>query len=163
MEFREALPDDAHAIQRVARHSWHEAYDSIIGKEAVEEKIEEWYNRDTLQDSIEREKTVMFVAVADDVVGFAQGGPSEDGPADASLWRIYVLPAYWGEEIGTTLLNRICSALKARGHNAIWAAVMAENDVGRAFYAKHGFESHERRTVELAGQKVTEVIVRKEL
>jgi len=163
MEFREAVPDDAEAIQRVARHSWHEAYDNIIGKEAVEEKIDEWYNINELQDSIEREENPTFVAIADDVVGFAQGGPSEDGPADAGLWKIYVLPAYWGEEIGTTLLNRICSALKARGYNAIWAAVMAENDVGRAFYAKHGFESHERRSVELAGQTVTDIMLIRKL
>lgn len=98
MDFRRANPGDAAAVRRVARRSWHEAYDEIIGEEAVVEKIDEWYDVHALEESVARGDCPMFVAVEDDVIVFAQGGPSEDGPADASLWRIYLLPAYWGEQ-----------------------------------------------------------------
>ena len=36
---------------------------------------------------------------------------------------------------------------------------MAENDIARSFYDKHGFEIHEERTVELAGQEVNDVVL----
>lgn len=163
MKFREAIPEDAEAVQRVARQSWHEAYDGIIGEEAVEEKINEWYDIHALEESIEHEDSPMLVAADNDIIGFAQGGPSEDGPADVCLWRIYALPAYWGDGVGTTLLNKLCSILRLEGHDSIWLSVMAENSVGRAFYAKHGFETHEKQTIELAGQEVTDMILIRDL
>jgi len=163
MDIREAIPDDAPAVRRVARRSWHETYDEIIGEEAVDEMIDEWYDVGALKKSIERPENPMFVAISADLVGFVQGGPSEDGPADAVLSRIYIAPANWGDGVGTTLLERLCTALRTDGHDSVWLSVIAHNDVGRAFYAKHAFEMHERRTAELAGQDVTELILVKDL
>ena len=163
MDIREAIPDDAPAVRRVARRSWHETYDEIIGEEAVDEMIDEWFDVGTLKKSIERPENPMFVAISADLVGFVQGGPSEDGPADAVLSRIYISPANWGDGVGTTLLERLCTALRTDGHDSVWLSVMADNDVGRAFYAKHAFEIHERRIAELAGQDVTELILVKDL
>jgi hypothetical protein len=58
-----------------------------------------WYDRESLLESIGRDDGSMFHAVDDEqVVGFAQGGSSDDGPADAVVGRIYVLPEYWGRE-----------------------------------------------------------------
>lgn len=163
MKIREATPEDAAPIRQVARRSWHETYDDIIGEEAVEVKIDEWYDVADLKASIERDDSPMFVAVDTDVVGFVQGGPSEDGPGDAGLWRIYVSPSYWGAGIGTRLLNELCTALRSAGHDSVWLSVMKENDIGRAFYSKHGFETQDRRTAKLAGQEIRELILVKEL
>lgn len=163
MEFREADPGDAPAIRRVARRSWHEAYDEIIGAQAVEEKIDEWYGVPTLEESIERADSPMIVAVEEDVIGFAQGGPSDGGPASASLWRIYLLPEFWGDGLGGTLLELVFDELRADGHDDVWLSVMADNSVGRAFYQKHGFEIQERQTTELAGQEITDLVLRREL
>jgi len=163
MEFREARANDAAAVRRVARRSWHETYDEVIGEEAVEEMIDEWYDVHALEESIAREDSPMFVAVNDDVIGFAQGVPSEHGPASANLPRIYVSPSYWGDGIGTTLLDRVLDELRAAGYDDIWLSVMADNSVGRAFYEKHGFEIHERRTTELVGQEIVELILVRDL
>ena len=129
----------------------------------MEEKIDEWYGVHALEESIEREDSPMFVAVDDDLIGFAQAGPSEGGPASASLWRIYLLPAYWGAGIGTALLERVFDELRAAGHDEVWLSVMADNSVGRAFYEKHGFEIHDRQTTELAGQEITDLVLRRDL
>ena len=40
---------------------------------------------------------------------------------------------------------------------------LAGNEVGRAFYDKHGFEVHEERTIELAGEKVDDVVLVRDL
>ncbi|ELY56836.1 N-acetyltransferase GCN5 [Natronococcus amylolyticus DSM 10524] len=71
MEIRTAVAEDAGAVQRVARRAWHEAHGEIIGEEAVEALLEKWYSKIQLPDAIEREDAPMFVAIDDDVVGFA--------------------------------------------------------------------------------------------
>lgn len=163
-EFRTAVPEDVEAVQRVARPSWHAAHDHIIGANAVDELLDRWYDRDRLEESIVHEDTLMFLAIDDgEVIGFAQGGPAEKGPADATVGAIYVLPEYWSEGVGTELLDRLFDGFRSNGLHSVWLAVMTDNDVGRSFYDKHGFETHQERTVELVGQEVDDVILVRDL
>ena len=164
VEFREAVDRDAESVQRVARKSWHAAHDHIIGEAAVEELLDRWYGHDELEERIDREDAPMFLAIADgEIVGFVQGGPSDDGPADAVVGSIYVRPGYWDEGVGTELLNRLFDTLRADSRDSVWLSVMADNDVGRSFYDKHGFEVHEERTVELAGRDVDDMVLVRDL
>ncbi|WP_227379049.1 GNAT family N-acetyltransferase [Haladaptatus halobius] len=126
--------------------------------------LDMWYDRESLVESLGRDDGSMFLAVDDEqAVGFAQGGSSDDDPADAVVGRIYVLPEYWGEGVGTGLLNRLFDSLRATGHESVWLAVLADNDVGRSFYDKHGFDVHEERMVELAGEEVDDVVLVRDL
>ncbi|PSP81088.1 GNAT family N-acetyltransferase [Halobacteriales archaeon QS_1_68_20] len=160
MTLRTATPDDAPAVQRVARASWHAAHDQVLGADAVDDLIDQWYDVAGLRESIERDDRPMFVAVADgDLVGFASGGPTEGGPADAVVSRIYVHPDRWGEGHGTALLERLFEALREADSESVWLAVLADNEVGRSFYEARGFAVHEERTVELADQEVEDVVM----
>jgi ribosomal protein S18 acetylase RimI-like enzyme len=160
MDFREATLDDIDSIQRVARASWHKAHGPILGENAVEKLLNRWYSRDRLKEPIRREDATMFVAIDDnDVVGFTQGGPTEDGPADAAVSAIYVLPKRWGEGLGTELLDQLFDIFRTDDCESVWLTVMADNDVGRSFYDRHSFDVHEERTVELAGQEVDDVVL----
>lgn len=163
MHVREAMPEDASAVRRVATASWHEAHDHVLGSESVDELLDRWYAVDDLRDSIAESTPPMFVADDGDVVGFAQGSATEDGPADAAVGRIYVHPDRWGEGYGSQLLARLFDALRAEGHEDVWLAVLADNDVGRSFYDDHGFAVHEERSVELAGQSVEDVVLARDL
>lgn len=163
MEFREATPADAVAVQRVARAAWHAAHAPIIGGDAVEEILAEWYNREDLEAAIERDDTTMLLAVEEEVIGFADGGPSEEGPTDAVVWRLYVHPEQWGNGAGTELLGRLFDDLRARGCDSVWLAVMAENDVARGFYEKHDFEAYQARTIEHAGHEVKDRVLVRDL
>jgi ribosomal protein S18 acetylase RimI-like enzyme len=162
MHVREATPADAPAVRRVAAASWHAAHDDVLGSESVDELLDRWYAVDDLRDSIAESTPPMFVA-GDDVVGFAQGAATDDGPADAAVGRIYVNPDRWGEGHGSALLARLFDAFRTEGHDDVWLAVLADNEVGRSFYDDHGFEVHEARTVELAGQSVEDVVLVREL
>lgn len=158
MHIRLATTDDAPTIAAVASDAWHAAYDAILGVDAVDGLIEEWYAVGALETSIDRGNAPMFVAEdAGAMLGFAQGGPSPDGPADAVIHRIYVHPTRWGEGIGTALLDRLCSHLVEAGHDDLWLGVFAENEVGRRFYETKGFTEIDRRLVELKGTDVMEV------
>ena len=163
MELREATSEDGESIGTVARASWHEAHDHIIGKSAVEELLDKWYNSEAIQQRIEREDAPMFVVTKSEVVGFIQGSHSEDGPADAAIGSIYVHPEHWGEGLGTKLLQRLFNVFRADNQESVWLSVMANNDVGRSFYDKHGFDMYESRTTELAGEEVDDMILVRDL
>jgi ribosomal protein S18 acetylase RimI-like enzyme len=163
MELRPATPGDAPAVHAVARESWHAAHDDILGADAVDELVDDWYDLDDLAASIRREDGHTFLAVVDRVVGFSQGHPTDDGPADAVVTRIYLRPAHWGEGYGSALLERLFDALRADGHESVWLAVLADNNVARSFYDDHGFAVHEERTVVLAGREADDVVLVRDL
>jgi ribosomal protein S18 acetylase RimI-like enzyme len=164
MKVHEATPEDVKAVQEVAQASWHAAHEQTLGTSGVEELLDEWYDRDGLRERITREEGPMFLAVEDgEVVGFTQGVLGEDSPAEAVVGSIYVFPEYWNEGIGTELLYRLFDAFREKDWNSVCLAVMAENDVARSFYDKHGFEIHEERTVELADQEIDDVVLIRDL
>lgn len=163
VRIRPAITSDVPAIERVARESWHAAYDDVLGSEAVDEVVSEWYARDGLREAAKDDDHVVPVAAdSDGVFGFAHAGPhAERDPW--CLFRLYVVPERWGNGTGTALLDRVESELGDRGVTTCELAVLAENDVGVSFYESRGFDRFETDEVELAGVETTEYWYRKEL
>lgn len=147
VRIRPTTRDDVEGVQRVARAAWHAAYDAVLGADRVDETVDSWYDPARLvEDDVAADDRPFFVAVTDGndgaeiVVGFAEAAPDDDADALAHLYRIYVHPDHWGEGIGTALLDRIETSLRERGFDRLELSVMAENDVGVAFYESMGFE-----------------------
>jgi len=157
LEVRPATVEDVPVIERIARESWHATYDEILGPDAVDAKLDEWYDPEDLRESVAAEEGVFVVAGADPV-GFAQAVPGEDA---WHLARIYVDPEQWGEGVGTAMLERVEDELRAAGVEGYRLAVLAENTVGVGFYESRGFERFDTHTVELAGVEATEYWYRK--
>lgn len=68
--------------------------------------IDQWYDVDDIEASIDADGATMFVAVQDgDIVGFAQGKASDEPFADAVLSRIYSTPS-----TGVRELDHGCSS-----------------------------------------------------
>lgn len=138
---RTVTTTDAKAIRRVARASWHAAYDSVLGPDHVDEKVDSWYDPERLiTDDIEQAERPFYVAVVDEtVVGFVEAIlPGSDDLA-VQLYRIYVAPKYWGQGIGGSLLDHIETVLEERGFDRLRLTVIAENDIGVSFYEANGF------------------------
>lgn len=157
---RDAATDDVAAIQHVARATWHAAYDEILGPDAVDEQVAEWYRDDVVTDAVESDDVVYLVASDEDVVGYASAGPSEqvDDDATAQLYTIYVARDYWGDGIGSRLLDAVIEQLREQGYDAVRINVLEENDVGRSFYESHGFPVVEESTTTVADETVEEVV-----
>ena len=108
MDIRDAETGDVHGIRHVAVESWHEAYDAIIGQDAVAVVLDDWYDPEGLRESIERDWGHFLVADQfGTIVGYAQAGPSDDSWGDAFVPRLYVDPFNWGEGIGTAMLEEL--------------------------------------------------------
>lgn len=156
---RPADPRDVPGVQRVARRGWHAAYEDVLSAATIEAKLEEWYGQASIREYVEREDVGYFVATADgQVLGYASGGPSEEGDDVGFLGAIYVDPDRWGEGIGSRLLDRVESFLADRGYERLRFRVLAENDVGTSFYRSRGYEVVEETETELGGEVADELV-----
>lgn len=140
MSIRPGEPSDIEAIRRIAAGSWHAAYDHLVGADAVEDQLEEWYAPATIRDRLDDDSHLLVAEREGTVDGFGQAGVSSSDRADAVIAALYVDPAHWGEGLGTALLAALTARLHDGEHDDVWLEVLADNDVGRDFYASHGFE-----------------------
>lgn len=148
---RRATVDDVPDIQRVARTAWHEAYGDILEEGVIDDLLDDGYAPEFLEEAITSTEMALFVAADEySVVGFVSCAP----PVDSAVGQVsnYVSPDYWGEGIGSALLDRARAYLDAEGADAIRDTVLADNDVGNAFYRKH-FETVEETTIEMGSEE----------
>ncbi|WP_267640629.1 GNAT family N-acetyltransferase [Haloarchaeobius amylolyticus] len=145
---RETTEADARAVQRVADAACHAVYDDILGEGVTDDIVRNWYDPERLvADDIEPEGRPFFVAAVDGtVVGFAEGIREDARTAD--LYRIYVHPDHWGDGVGSALLDRLERHFADAGVERLFVSVLADNDVGVAFYESVGFEHVETTTDE---------------
>lgn len=157
---REATTDDAGAVRRVARAAWYETYD-FIDEETVEGMLAQGYSEEFLTAAIERPELTLFVAERGvEIVGYAScEPPGEDGAGDVS---VYVHPDCWREGLGTALLDRAEAFLRAQGAETVEDAVLADNEIGNAFY-RGRFEDAGTTTVELGREEFEATVYRRDL
>lgn len=138
MQIREAAPEDADAVRRVADAAWHDAHDDIVGADAVDGFLAEYYDPADLRERYRDDDSTTFVATVDGgVVGYATGVPGEDA---YSLGSIYVHPECQGDSIGSALLERVENEALASIFDTLRLVVMADNDAAVGFYEARGFE-----------------------
>ncbi|NIB99706.1 GNAT family N-acetyltransferase [Halobacterium sp. R2-5] len=138
MHVREATPEDAPNVRAVADAAWHDAHDEIVGPDAVEAFLADYYAVDELRERYRDGDSETVVACEDgDVVGYASG---VDGDGAYTLGSIYVHPEQQGEGVGSRLLVEIEDIARERDYDRLRLVVMADNDDARGFYEARGFE-----------------------
>ena len=140
--------EDARGGARTHALAWRAAYDGLLPDDVLdaqepssdERAVERWHGR------LAANRRGTFVAVADGTVrGFADvrwgdaGTKDFVGEGEADLKAIYVDPDYWGEGVGTALVERALDALPD-SVEALRLEVLEGNAVGRRFYEARGFE-----------------------
>jgi ribosomal protein S18 acetylase RimI-like enzyme len=150
MTVREATADDIEAIREVARRSWEADYPTIVSRETVTDRVDEWYASDRLADDVGRPRALVLVAdEGGEVVGFSHAVLSGDA---GHILRLYVDPDHRGQGTGGGLLETTRDELFARGAEAVQAMVLAANEPGNEFYRAYGFEQTGEGTTTIAGE-----------
>lgn len=143
MNVREATQDDIEHVQGVARNAWDATYEDIVPESVIEEAVADWYGTATLSGIVESDKQVILVAEEDGkIVGFAHGVTDDHDPekTEGDILRLYVHPDHWKQGVGTALLEGMEDKLEAQGSEELHAMVLADNEMGNAFYEDHGFQ-----------------------
>ena len=137
---RDARPDDAGAVARIARASWTETYRDIFDAAFIADFLAKAYREEDLARSAERsaaDPDAHFLVAERDgtLVACAQFGVGPRGP---ELFRIYADPAHFGTGAGTALLEELHRRIAGRV-DAYVLDVHSRNTRGRAFYDRQGF------------------------
>lgn len=132
---------DATKIHGVALEAWKYTYGHIFDEQFIEDFVNRNYAPEAILSLFPRlQAGTMVFNVAEHeskLVGFCNIGI--DGPV-AKLYRIYLLPDYIGQGLGRRLLERGETFLLEHGLNAYFCFVHKDNEIGKRFYLRSGFE-----------------------
>ena len=162
---RAASVDDAEAIARVHTHSWQLAYQGILSKDFLnglqwETRVERWEK--ILSDPDPSSNSVFVSTTLDGLVtGFASIGEVRDEDLRPQkffeLYAIYVAPEYWDLGVGRVLWNAALAAVPS-GTAGVSLWVLTQNERGRRFYERRGFEfGGIHRIEQIGGQDLEEM------
>ena len=137
---RRGCIDDVERIAEILCSAWLFAYADIVPAEMMVQftdrpqriqRLRETWNSDNL----------MLVAVNGEglVCGFAiECQPCRLDDYDAEISSLYVHPSYSRSGIGGALMRAMGAAFLSRGLKSMAIRALSQNEIGCAFYAKHG-------------------------
>ena len=152
---RPVRDSDTEALGRVHAACWHETYDHLISKAALQKlsprrMAELWSGWVKLG-----EDSVLYAALADsEIVGFAGVGPARDAesPRERQLNFIYLLKKFHGTGTGQKLLDAVL------GQEPAYLWVASDNPRAHGFYKRNGFAPDGAEHVEVfLGEDLHEV------
>lgn len=158
MEIRQIMKnDDFPSIRELYYRSWKFAYRDIIPMEWIESRPKDKWGGNITENG----RTEIGAFERDRIVGTASFGASrwEKFREYGEIVTIYLLPEYIGKGVGSALMERCISELKAQGYSRILLWVLEENTRARRFYEKHGFRgTAEYMDDNIGGRAVREVM-----
>jgi ribosomal protein S18 acetylase RimI-like enzyme len=155
MTVRRATESDVDGIHDVAQASWETDYPDVLSRETAEAGVEEWYATDSIGEAIENPRMRLFVATEDDtVVGFVHAMVGDDD--EGYILRLYVHPDHREQGLGRQLFEQAHEELVTHGVRRLYAMVLAENDLGAAFYESLGFEKTDESETTIGGNAYRE-------
>ncbi len=164
MEVRPATERDALAIETIRVHGWRVAYRHVFPADDLDAMPIDpvrWAVR--LAAPPDGWATVVAVAAAARVVGFASIGPSRDEDAVGELYAIYVDPLEWSTGAGRALILRAEELLRA-GYREATLWVLEANPRARRFYESFGWTADgAEKSFERLGVSAPELRYRKTL
>jgi ribosomal protein S18 acetylase RimI-like enzyme len=137
---RPAQVVDLLAIRIIAALTWQATYPDLA-EHNRRGFLRGAYSDESLKTVIASARHWFYVALdQDEVVGFAHF--LRRTRHEAELARLYVLPSYQRQGIGTQLLQHGLAALEKSGFRTCYVAVYVNNAGARAFYERHDFVHH---------------------
>lgn len=143
IHIRYATIVDADELGQVYAQSYQTAFRGIIPDSFMEERFTPEKRSERLKSEMaEGVLTNMTVYKDDELIGILTYGIPEGVNLEESaveLGRIFLLPSYWGQNIGAEVLNLITPMFKEKGFSRIDLWVIEDNVRARKLYERMGF------------------------
>lgn len=169
MRIRPATIEDATGIARVHVASWRTTYrgivpDKTLASLSLEQRAEMW-SRGLVNPA--RKHLTVVAEAEEQIVGFADYGPSRDDDAShasGELYAIYLLADFQRRGLGGRLWRKILAEAHRLAVPVIYVWVLAENHSAKGFYNQCGFRPDgAQKAIELGGKRLNEIRCRLDL
>ncbi len=147
IEIKRVLPANAALLNELSRITFADTFAATCTPEDLQDFLQINYNLPLLQQELEDEKNLYFIAWADDVpAGYILMKEDYSSLPVMQQWkaielkRIYVLKDYHGKGLAQQMMDFIIDYAKEYGYEAVWLGVWEHNGRARKFYSKYGFE-----------------------
>lgn len=141
---RAATRDDVPHLREMLIETWHDAYDGILGKEAVAQRCSSYFHPAVMYRYLGSDRwTPVAVSPDGKIAGFMSTRCSPLG--GVTIEMLYVAPRYQRHGLGLGLISSIAAQYPAVRWNTL--DVLEPNLAARRFYEKLGFSAWYRRMV----------------
>lgn len=143
---RRAATDDAGVLARIGGQTFAQSYADIIPSQDLESYIAGAFDADLIASELMDPRTIYLLAGTDtNICGYAKLQPTptttQIGVPDAvELMRLYVVPGYTGNGIGSKLIEAALEAAAAADYRSCWLRVWVGNKQAIRFYHRWKFD-----------------------
>lgn len=141
-----ATKEHAGLIAEIGRKSFLESHGNSAAAKDIDSFILKTYTKENISKEFENPMVYYTIILFDDkVAGFSKielGHPNENigDPNITKLDRLYLLKEYYGQKLGSQLVDYTIGISKKQNQKGIWLAVWVKNQRAMGFYKRTGFE-----------------------
>ncbi|QPC85032.1 GNAT family N-acetyltransferase [Phototrophicus methaneseepsis] len=142
MRIAVATEQDIPAIREVLHASWLAANEAIYSAAYIERFLKRTFTEKGLTHAVNNQGAVYLVAFAEDrLVGVCHFGAPlfDDCETRKELYYIYVHPDYWGQGVGTALLDELGHYLRPQRKTEVFTYLNPQSDAALDFFIHRGF------------------------
>lgn len=155
IEIAEVKLHDVPEVHALLKTTWEQTFIDCLTPLAVTKIASEWFHSDLLSRQVD-DPDIFFVAAKDEKGKIAGIATARLEKSVIVLSRLYVLPDYQGQQIGSTLLKHVTRAFPSA--EKISLTVATENKPAITFYERQGFSAVVTRK-EIMGDAEVELCV----
>ncbi|WP_160168606.1 GNAT family N-acetyltransferase [Exiguobacterium artemiae] len=150
---RAAVLEDAAVIARIHVASWRETYRTIMPDPYLDQLSAE--NRESgWRKSLAEGPVFVALDQTNEIVGFANGGPSRENDAtEGELYALYLLKSHQGQGTGKRLFDHVLEDLRRKDFQSCIVSVLADNP-SRFFYERFGGRLVSGQPIERGGKQL---------
>lgn len=154
---RKARLDDAEALVRIFRETWHSAYNGIIPTlhlaRLIQRRDVAWWRA-----SIRAEKHLFVLEVATKIVGYASCGPARNKKSKhGEIYELYITPLYQGMGLGEHLFEACRHQLDIDQLEGMIVWALEDNVSAQDFYWRQGGRPKGKSRESFSGKTLSKV------
>ena len=164
---RKAGEDDIQALSTILVGAWQAGFTGIIRQDFLDAmSVEEWTAKRQMW--LEDEQHIVLIAEDENAnpAGFIGFGKLRTPPPgmspirplySAEIYAVNVLPAYWGQGLGTQLIKEAVKTLRDMKHKSLCLWVLEKNKRAVSLYKRLGGERCGKKVSEIGNTNVREI------
>jgi diamine N-acetyltransferase len=160
VEIRKATPSDIPAIIAIIEQTWEPSYKTILSLEQVRYMQVEIYNPAALTKQMAEGQDFFILFSAGQPAGFAACSPQ--APATFKLNKLYVDPAFQGQDFGRLLVEHVEQQVRQRGGVSLTLNVNRFNKA-KTFYEKLGYRVIREEDIPIGDFWMNDYVLQKDL